>query len=66
MSEAPIIDIDNRIRLLGTAHVASASVAAVKHHIEEFQPDVIAVELCQSRHQALAEIGVLTKRDCSK
>ena len=66
MSEAPIIDIDNRIRLLGTAHVASASVAAVKHHIEEFQPDVIAVELCQSRHKALAEDRRLDKEGLLK
>ncbi len=66
MSDAPIIDIDNRIRLLGTAHVASASVAAVKHHIEEFQPDVIAVELCQSRHKALAEDRRLDKEGLLK
>ena len=34
-------------------HVASASVAAVKEQVELFKPDVIAVELCQSRHSAL-------------
>ena len=52
MSESPTIDIGDNIRLLGTAHVASASVAAVKEQVELFKPDVIA-ELCQSRHSAL-------------
>ena len=53
MSESPTIDIGDNIRLLGTAHVASASVAAVKEQVELFKPDVIAVELCESRHSAL-------------
>ena len=52
MVESPFIDIGN-IRLLGTAHVATASVEAVKHHIQEYQPDVVAVELCNGRYQAL-------------
>ena len=52
MSESPTIDIGDNIRLL-TVHVASASVAAVKEQVELFKPDVIAVELCQSRHSAL-------------
>lgn len=53
MNESPTIDIGDNIRLLGTAHVASASVAAVKEQVELFKPDVIAVELCESRHSAL-------------
>ena len=48
MSSSPVIDISPNLRLLGTAHVAKASVEAVKFHIEEFKPDVVAVELCKS------------------
>ena len=52
---APIIDVDDNLRLLGTAHVATASVEAVKHNIEEWKPDIVAVELCKSRHDALTQ-----------
>lgn len=53
MSEAPFIDVSDGLRLLGTAHVATSSVEAVQHHIEAFAPDVVAVELCATRHEAL-------------
>ena len=43
------------LRLLGTAHVATASVEAVKTQIAEYQPDLVGVELCKSRHDALVE-----------
>ncbi len=52
---APIIDVDENLRLLGTAHVATASVEAVKQNIEEWQPDIVAVELCKGRHDALTQ-----------
>ena len=66
MSESPTIDIGENIRLLGTAHVASASVKAVKEQIEEFQPDVVAVELCSSRYQALLSDRRLDKEGLLK
>lgn len=53
MSEAPYLDLSPSLRLLGTAHVARSSVEAVRHHIEAFEPDVVAVELCPTRHEAL-------------
>ena len=53
MSEAPFIDVSEHLRLLGTAHVATSSVEAVQHHIDAFAPDVVAVELCATRHEAL-------------
>ena len=53
MSEAPFIDVSDHLRLLGTAHVATSSVEAVQHHIDTFAPDVVAVELCATRHEAL-------------
>lgn len=52
---APIIDVDDNLRLLGTAHVATASVEAVKQNIEEWKPDIVAVELCKGRHDALTQ-----------
>ena len=52
---APIIDVDENLRLLGTAHVATASVEAVKQNIEEWKPDIVAVELCKGRHDALTQ-----------
>ena len=53
MSESPVIDVHDNLRLLGTAHIATASVEAVRHRIATYQPDVVAVELCKSRHDAL-------------
>ena len=52
---APIIDVDENLRLLGTAHVATASVEAVKENIEEWKPDIVAVELSKGRHDALTQ-----------
>ena len=53
MSDAPYIDVSDQLRLLGTAHVATSSVEAVQHHIDAFAPDVVAVELCPTRYEAL-------------
>jgi pheromone shutdown protein TraB len=46
MTDSPMFDRSERVRVLGTAHVSSTSVAAVKEQIEAFQPDIVAVELC--------------------
>lgn len=54
-SSTPFIDVSPTLRLLGTAHVATASVEAVKTQIAEYQPELVGVELCQSRHDALVE-----------
>ena len=51
----PYVDLGPRIRVLGTAHVSQKSVDEVRHHIEEFEPDIVAVELCQARHDALLQ-----------
>lgn len=42
-----------KIFLLGTAHVSNRSVEDVSKAIEECRPDVVAVELCQQRYDAL-------------
>jgi pheromone shutdown-related protein TraB len=51
----PIIDIDENLRIIGTAHVSKDSVELVDKQIEEWGPDVVAIELCNSRAQALKD-----------
>lgn len=41
------------IILVGTAHVSEKSIAEVNDIIERERPDVVAVELCPARYQAL-------------
>ncbi|WOF16573.1 TraB/GumN family protein [Methanoplanus sp. FWC-SCC4] len=45
------------IRLVGTAHVSQNSVDEVRRAIEEFEPDVVAIELDQGRYAALKKEG---------
>ena len=66
MTTSPFIDISPNLRILGTAHVATASVEAVRHHIAEYQPDIVAVELCKSRHEALTSDRRLDKEGLLK
>ena len=66
MNDSPFIDIDDRIRLLGTAHVAQKSVDAVAFHVTEFQPTTVAVELCESRKEALTQQRRLDKESLLK
>jgi len=47
----------SEIRLVGTAHVSQKSIDQVRAAIEEFQPDVIAVELDPGRYAALRNEG---------
>ena len=58
MSEAenePIVDVDENLRIIGTAHVSKDSVELVDKQIEGWGPDVVAIELCNSRAQALKD-----------
>tara|TARA_B100000900_G_scaffold387235_1_gene378279 strand:+ start:3433 stop:4593 length:1161 start_codon:yes stop_codon:yes gene_type:complete len=66
MSEAPTIDVHANLRLLGTAHIATASVEAVRQQIAEYQPDIVAVELCKSRYEALVSDRRLDKEGLLK
>ncbi len=43
----------DRIILVGTAHVSDRSVVEVNEVIEKENPDIVAVELCKGRYQAL-------------
>ena len=61
-----IVDIDERLRILGTAHVSSESVELVRKQIEEWGPDLVAVELCPSRMASLTEPESLDSEDLLK
>ena len=61
-----IIDIDGSLRILGTAHVSSESVDLVRSQIEEWDPDLVAVELCSSRMDALKKPDSLESEDLLK
>ena len=50
-----ISDGDRRIILVGTAHVSRASADLVERIIRQYQPDTVAVELCQPRFESLKE-----------
>ncbi len=39
--------------LLGTSHIAQQSIEEIKHAVQTFQPDIIAVELDKERAQSL-------------
>lgn len=61
-----IVDIDENLRLLGTAHVSKTSVDLVREQIRDFKPDVIAVELCDSRLSALKKPEGIDNEDLLK
>ena len=66
MADAPFVDLPPALRVLGTAHISTASVEAVREQIKEYQPEVVAVELCSSRHQALTSARRLDKEGLLK
>jgi pheromone shutdown-related protein TraB len=47
----------SEIRLVGTAHVSAQSVEDVRKAIDEWHPDMIAVELDLARFEALRKVG---------
>jgi len=44
---------DNDVVIIGTAHVSEKSVEEVTTAIEDLKPDIVAVELCESRYRSL-------------
>lgn len=66
MSEIPLVEINSNLRILGTAHISSTSVAQVREQIESYQPDVVAVELCKSRYDSLVSGRRLDKEGLLK
>jgi len=61
-----IVDIDDNLRIIGTAHVSSASVELVKEQIEQWKPNLVAVELCDSRLRSLQQPDDLDNDDLLK
>ena len=61
-----VVDSDDSLRLVGTAHISSASVELVRRQIEEWKPDLVAIELCESRKAALLEPDALDNEDLLK
>lgn len=47
--------VNENIVLIGTAHISSDSVNEVKSAIEKYKPQVVAVELCNRRFEALTQ-----------
>ena len=47
------VKVNDDIVLVGTAHISKDSVDEVKQVIEEYKPDIVAVELCKRRYDAL-------------
>ncbi len=43
------------ITIIGTAHISQESVDEVKEKIHKLRPDVVAIELCESRYRGLTE-----------
>ena len=48
-----VVNVDDNIRLVGTAHISRSSADLVKEQIANFEPDIVAVELDSDRLQAL-------------
>ncbi len=61
-----VISIEESILLVGTAHISKDSVDLVRSEIERWDPDIVAVELCQSRFKALSENRRLDKESLLK
>ncbi|KYK20725.1 hypothetical protein AYK21_05660 [Thermoplasmatales archaeon SG8-52-2] len=50
-----LVKVNDKIILVGTAHISKESVEEVKKAIKEHKPDVVAVELCKRRHEAITK-----------
>lgn len=49
------VKIDDNIILIGTAHISKESVEEVKKVIKDYKPDIVAVELCKRRYDAITK-----------
>ncbi|HVV82277.1 MAG TPA: TraB/GumN family protein [Kofleriaceae bacterium] len=54
------------IHLIGTAHVSARSVEEVREVIHRVKPDVVCVELCKGRYDALTRDGAFRDLDVFK
>src|SRR3989338_5261627 len=57
LNEVVEVDVeDKKIFLIGTAHISGESIELVRKTILEEMPDIVAVELCKQRYDALLNI----------
>ena len=66
MSNVPIVDIDDKLRIIGTAHVSRSSADVVRQQIADWNPDVVAVELDEGRLSALRNPEAFDEEALSK
>jgi pheromone shutdown protein TraB len=45
----------NNLKIIGTSHIARQSIEEIRKTVEEFQPEIIAVELDLQRATALMQ-----------
>lgn len=57
---------NSKVTLLGTAHVSRQSAEMVSNMIGTGDYDAVAIELCDSRHQAIIDPDSLAKQDLLK
>ena len=57
---------DTKYFVIGTAHVSQRSVEEVRHVIDEVKPDLVCVELCKPRHDALTKDSAFRDLDIFK
>jgi pheromone shutdown-related protein TraB len=50
-----LVKVRDNIILIGTAHISKESVKEVKEAIKKYKPDIVAVELCQRRYDAITK-----------
>ncbi|MCK4901754.1 MAG: TraB/GumN family protein [Thermoplasmatales archaeon] len=50
-----LVKVNDNIILVGTAHISKESVREVKEAIEKYKPDIVAVELCERRYEAITK-----------
>jgi pheromone shutdown-related protein TraB len=61
------VTVDGKdVYLVGTAHLSKESVQDVRTTITQVRPEVVCVELCKSRHQAMTQADHWSKMDIFK
>jgi pheromone shutdown-related protein TraB len=65
-SVTTLVDGETTYYVIGTAHVSQRSVEEVKHVIATVAPDVVCVELCKGRYDALTKDSAFRDLDVFK
>jgi len=50
-----LVNVNDKIILVGTAHISKDSVEEVRGAIENYKPDIVAVELCKRRYDSITK-----------